>query len=113
MKNLIARTALISGMVMPFIAAALPQEIDYNLYQGQTPSVFLNIIRSVGKWMFAFLIVIAVIFILLAAFNYLTAAGDDTKIKKAHKMLLYSAVAIAVGVLANGIIKVVQLIAVG
>ncbi|MBI5220915.1 MAG: hypothetical protein HY978_03750 [Candidatus Liptonbacteria bacterium] len=54
------------------------------------------------NWVFTFLIIIAIIFILVAAFEYLTAGGNDEKISKAHKRLIYAAVAIVVGILAKG-----------
>jgi hypothetical protein len=54
-------------------------------------------------WAFAFLVVIAILFILWAAFNYLTAQGDPEKVGKANQALLFSAVAIAVAILAKAI----------
>jgi hypothetical protein len=45
--------------------------------------------------------------VLVAAFKYLTSGGGE-ETASAHKMLLYSAVAIAVAILAKGVVNVVE-----
>lgn len=52
--------------------------------------------------------IFAVIFILVAAFNYLTAAGEPEKIKTAHKMLIWAAVAIAIALIAVGATQIIK-----
>lgn len=63
----------------------------------------LNDLCVVFAWMFYFLIVVAVIFVIFAAFKYLTAGGDPEKVKGAGSTLLYAAVAIGVALLAKAI----------
>ena len=58
---------------------------------------------GITNWLFYFLIIIAVIFIIIAAFKYLTAAGDPEKVKAASHMLLYAAIAIVVGIIAKAV----------
>ena len=58
---------------------------------------------TVFAWAFYFLIVLAVIFIIIAGFKYLTAAGDPEKVKSAGTMLIYTAVAIGVALLARAV----------
>lgn len=58
---------------------------------------------NVTNWLFYFLILLAVIFIILAAFKYLTAAGDPEKVKSASHMLLYAVIAIIVGIVAKAV----------
>ena len=60
-----------------------------------------------SRWAFYFLIVLAVIFVIVAAFKYLTAAGDPEKVKAAGATLLYAAVAIGVALLAKAVPLVV------
>ncbi|MBU6500506.1 MAG: hypothetical protein KGJ89_01600 [Patescibacteria group bacterium] len=64
---------------------------------------FIGLICTAINWLFTFLIVLAVLFVLLAAFKYLTASGDPEKVKGASHQLIYAAVAVAVAVLAKGI----------
>jgi hypothetical protein len=63
----------------------------------------LNDLCVVFAWMFYFLIVVAVIFVIVAAFKYLLAGGDPEKVKAAGATLLYAAVAIGVALLAKAI----------
>ncbi len=74
------------------------------------PNAGINSINAVGtslcaitNWLFYFLILLAVIFIIWAAFKYLTAAGDPEKVKSASHALLYAAIAIVVGILAKAV----------
>lgn len=67
----------------------------------------LSELCTIFGWAFVFLIVLAVIFVIVAAFRYLTAAGDPEKVKAAGTMLLYTAVAIGVALLAKAVPLVV------
>lgn len=68
----------------------------------------IGVINTIGNWMFGILLALAVIFIVYAAFLYLTAAGDEKKIGQAKDIIIYAVVAIVVAVLAKGIILVAQ-----
>ncbi|MDP3880804.1 MAG: hypothetical protein Q8Q32_01300 [bacterium] len=70
-------------------------------------STFIAYAEKVANWLFTALLIVAVIMIIIAAFRYLFAGGDETKIKKANQGLLYAAVAIAVGLLAQAIVFIV------
>jgi hypothetical protein len=77
--------------------------------QGQITSLqgVLQTLCTVFAWAFYFLIVVAVIFVIVAAFKYLTAAGDPEKVKSAGATLLYAAIAIGVALLARAVPLVV------
>ena len=62
---------------------------------------------NITNWMFTVFMILAVVFILLAAYKYLFSGGGE-EVAKAHKMILYSAVAVAVAILARGIIHIVE-----
>ena len=53
-------------------------------------------------WMFA----IGAVF--YAGYLYLTAAGDSNKLKKAHQMILWTVVAVVIGLFAYGLPKLIQ-----
>ena len=63
----------------------------------------IRIINTVINYFFTFLLIIATIFVFIAAYKYLTAAGDGEKVQSAHATIIYAAVAIAVALLAQGI----------
>ena len=74
----------------------------------------MTVIESITNWMYTIFMALAVIMIVYAAFVYLTAGGIGTKkdspaaVTRAHKMLVYAVVAIAVAILARGIVVVVK-----
>jgi hypothetical protein len=80
-----------------------------NLPQGNISSVqsVLNLVCVVFDWAFYFLIALSVLFIIVAAFKYLTAGGDPEKVKGAGSTLLYAAIAVAVALLARAVPLVV------
>ncbi len=62
-----------------------------------------NVLCPILGWAFTILILLAVVFVLVAAFRYLTAAGDPEKVKHANYTLLYAAIAVAVAILAKAV----------
>jgi hypothetical protein len=108
MKN-IKKFAL--DFVVPVVLLALPllaMAAVPTPPSGVAPTSDINNINAVGQaicgitnWLFYFLILLTVIFVIWAAFQYLTAAGDPEKVKSASHALLYAAVAIVVGLLAK------------
>jgi len=75
--------------------------------QGQTGQRLGTIITRISNWALGILIAIAAIFIIYAAFTYLTAGGDPEKVKTANRIILYAAVAIAVGLLSKTFVYIV------
>ncbi|MEE8131625.1 MAG: hypothetical protein V3T98_01090 [Candidatus Paceibacterota bacterium] len=51
---------------------------------------------------------LAILFIIFAAINYLGAAGDTEKIKKAHHQIIYALIAIAVTLISVGAVQIVK-----
>ncbi|MDP3052777.1 MAG: hypothetical protein Q8N22_02375 [bacterium] len=68
----------------------------------------LRILNTVINWIFTILLLLAVIFIMMAAFSYLGSAGDPEKTKSAANQLIYAAVAIGVGLIAKGVEFIVR-----
>lgn len=66
------------------------------------------LIQKITNWLFTVLLVLAVLFIIMAAFKYLFSGGSEEAVGTAHKMIIYAVVAIAVAFLARGIVFVVQ-----
>ncbi len=70
-------------------------------------SAVIDLINLARNWLFGILLAVVVVFILLAAFNFLTAGGSDEKVKKAKGMLRNAVIALVVGLLCGSIILVV------
>ena len=60
-------------------------------------------IQGIVDWIFVALLVAAVIFIVLAAFQFVTNGGDATAVSEARRKLMYAAIGIIVATLAKGI----------
>ncbi|MDP3901415.1 MAG: hypothetical protein Q8Q37_00355 [bacterium] len=97
---------LIALMVMVVII------ISDNIVLAQSSNVqdvgdVVRVLDNIVNWLFAFLLASALIFILIAAYAYLSAGGDQEEIKKAHRMIFYAAIAIAVGLLSRSVVPIV------
>ena len=113
MKNVV-KSALLTSVLAPAIALAG----DIGGISEQAPVAggdvkIIDIITTLIGWLTALLIILAVVFIIWAAFIYLTAGGDTEKVGKANKMLIYAAVAIAIALLSQGIVFIVGQLATG
>ena len=103
MKKILLSSLFAGALIAPTLALA-----QITTVQTATPGVrsfegFLAIFNQLINWLFTILLVLAVIFIIIAAFKYLTAGGEEENIKKAHKMIIMAVVAIAVAFLAQGV----------
>ncbi|MDE2018846.1 MAG: hypothetical protein KGJ13_00690 [Patescibacteria group bacterium] len=99
---------------VPALALLLPVLVSAQITQPplSAPSNYNNFNQIAGtgssiicvaiNWIFWFLIILTVIFVLIAAFKYLTAAGDPEKVKSASHTLLYAAIAVIVALIAKG-----------
>jgi flagellar biosynthesis protein FlhB len=61
-----------------------------------------DLLCNVIAWFFWIIIVISVIMVLVAAFDYVTAGDDTEKTSRGRRRLTYAAVGIAVALLAAG-----------
>jgi hypothetical protein len=66
-----------------------------------------GIFCTVAEIMFSVAMVVGVIFAILAAYKYMTAAGDSSKVSEAHKTLTYAVIGITVALLAGGVPQIV------
>jgi len=105
------------SMVSPVLATAVtfkegeitkPGELVPGGSPISTDTELLNVIAGVVKWVYTIFFVVAVVFILFAAFNYLTAGGQPEKVKSAHTQLIWAAVAIAIALLSVGAVQIIK-----
>jgi hypothetical protein len=60
-------------------------------------------IGKIVLWIATIFWILAVASVIWAAFTFLTAGGDESKVGEAKKQLIYALIAAAVALLANGI----------
>jgi heme/copper-type cytochrome/quinol oxidase subunit 2 len=99
--------APVLALVVPALAAAQisqpPVTAPSNITNINQITGAAGIICTIINWIFWLLIVLTIIFVLIAAFRYLTAAGDPEKVKKAGQTLLYAAIAVIIALIAKGL----------
>lgn len=69
-----------------------------------------KILDKVIDWILGLLLAIASLFILLAAYKFLTAGGNEDQIKEARNMIWYAVLALVVGLLSQFITYLVKTI---
>lgn len=108
MKKISSLFALVTtSVLLPLSASAISTSVQQQSKGVTSFEGFLGIFDLLITWIFTILLVLAVIFIILAAFQYLTAGGEEEKVKQAHQKIIYAIVAIAVAFLAQGVSYVV------
>lgn len=105
-KNLVILTLIGLLLVPTILLAVVPEKPP------TTPPItkledIVNIMNKVGEWIFAIIFALAIIFILVSAFQFLTAAGNPEKIASARQILIYALIAVAIAVVAWGLPKIV------
>lgn len=66
------------------------------------------ILTKIVNWLIMILLVVAALFIVLAAFTFVTAGGDPEKINTARNQVLYALIGVAVALLAWGLVALVK-----
>lgn len=74
----------------------------------QSGGEILRIIDAIGDWVFGIFMLIAIIFILLALFDFVTGGGDPAKISSARQKLIYAAIGVGLALVAGGVDNVLQ-----
>jgi hypothetical protein len=101
--QLIGVAVLAVSIAAPFMALA--QQTPPT--EGLTIDRIISILKRFVSWIFTVLLIVAVIFIIIAAFKYLTGGGDPKAVGDASRALLFAAIAIGVGLLSVGLIALV------
>lgn len=104
MKKRIRRVAAVAfSAVLGLPAIVLAQAGGYNPPDcelvGLPCGKVEDIVSNFAMWLLGIFGTIGVIAFVIAGIMYLTAAGDETKVERAKKMLLYGVVGIIVGLL--------------
>ena len=73
----------------------------------------LKKIETMGSWTFAILMTISIIFVIVAAFEFVTGQGNAEKMSGARQKLIYAAIGIGVALIATGFDDVLRSILIG
>jgi len=95
--------------LLPLLALATSHlGVDFVVPSGTGINQVIAIINTLSLWMLYGLLVVAGVFIVYAAYLYLTAAGDSEKVKSASNVIIYAVVAIGVGLLSRVIVAIAK-----
>lgn len=113
MKKVLVSLILVSILIVPAMVSAQSWWEDLFGTGGSQPEAVpktdvMAILDSVTNWLFAILLVIAAIAIIIAAYFFVTAAGDPDKTKKARDFILYALIGVLVGFAAKGLVMLVE-----
>jgi len=108
MKNIITSLMLLSVLTLVVVPMVVSGADDTNLPVPQTfpeagpktTAEFLARIGSIGNFLFAIFLSIAIIFIVWSAVQFVTAQGDPTKISTARTAMMWSFIGIGFALLA-------------
>ena len=104
MKKLILGISLIALLSITALCFAETPEaplIKLNLWGTN------SIITRITNWFFGIVLLIAIIMIIAAGFNYVVSGGNETKVKTAMNFLIYALVGVAIALLAKGLVFVI------
>lgn len=94
------------AMVGAPVALAQLGEAPDTIPEGTTvpsdPQKILDLIGIIGNWVFVIFLAASLIFIVLAAFQFVTGGGQPEQISAARQKLIYAAVGIGIALLAGG-----------
>ncbi len=111
MRKTLLKLALLGSLILPMIVFAQGEPtID-------TPAPYVPVLPALERItnaLFAILLIVAAIAITIAAYFFVTAAGEADKVKKARDFVLYALVGVLVAFLAKGLVLLIgQILAPG
>jgi hypothetical protein len=106
LKNIVSKGLAILATVAPAVTLAQYSYTDAPPISGL--GQVTNAVVVVVNWMIGIFWVLAVAFVIWAAFLYLTGGGDEDKIKTAKQKLIFAIVAAVIALLATGIRVIVR-----
>lgn len=107
-KKYLSSLTLVSLLAVSFLA--LPAKGLAQDMEALEEIEVMGALDSIVNWVFTILLVVAALFIVLAAFTFVTAGGDPEKVNTARNQVLYAIIGVAVAFLARGLVALVRTI---
>lgn len=105
MKKVLSVALSTSLVLLPLVALGQVQTLPSG---PQTIGDFLALLDKLANWLFSILLIVAVVFIVYAAFKFVTAGGNPGEIEQARHMVLYAVIGIVIAVAAKGFVAVAK-----
>lgn len=107
MKMNLLKGGLIVGSLLPIVVFAQAGGITGVAPIEGSQVNLQTILNNVSNWALGLLVALATLFIIYAAYLYLTAGGAEDQLDKAKNVLIYAAIAIGVGLLSKAVAYIV------
>jgi heme/copper-type cytochrome/quinol oxidase subunit 2 len=111
MKKATIKNFALGAVLLLLVAAPFVVTAQGNINPGEppikTPGEVKTSLQNIVSWMSTIFWIVAVGYVIWAAFMFLHAGGDAEKVEAAKKRILYALIAAAVALLANGIMSIV------
>jgi hypothetical protein len=115
-NKIVRKIGIVAIALASFVAVfGVPVFAQTGNQPGSTPQVNIDSVSDIKAimdkiigWAFVFFFALAGVFILWAAFDYLTAGGDSKKVDSAKSKLIYAAIGIAVALIARSVAGLVE-----
>jgi len=101
-KSKIKPPRLIGGTLLPGTQESVQEQIQADSSAWLQNTFFSNLIDQLIGWTAA----LAVIFLIIGGYQYLTAIGNEEQIKQAHKTIIWSLVGVLISLLAFAIVQI-------
>ncbi len=105
--NILIINLIMIGGILPVLAQENSQNVEANSIEISSIDDILNIINNIASWMYRILLAVAVIFVLMAAFTFLTSGDKPDSIKKAKNQILYAAIGIVIAIISFSVSTIV------
>ena len=93
--------------ILPLSVSAYDLVVPSGSEYGLPESNIVDVLENIIKWVVGFIILIAILMIVWAGINYMTAAGDQNKVETAKKNLTYAAIGLLIAALAYAIVNLI------
>lgn len=126
MKKILASIVTIGILAVPLVGLAAiefteptcePVKHDLSDYKEcdvapgtKAQCCLIDRVLTVGDYIFVAILVVAILLILIAAWGFLTAAGNPDKVTSARNTLIYAMIGVAVAFLAKVLVRVIAAI---
>lgn len=95
--------SLLAGLIPVYSFAEETAKVYISSWAG-----LLNVLNNIIIWGYRIFFIVAVGYILIAAYTYLTARDKAEQVSKANKSLIHAAIAVAVALLSAGFSKIIE-----
>jgi hypothetical protein len=108
-KKILPVLAIMSFLVLPLFALGqgVPQPVPDQIVTAPTTAPF-TIVDRVVNLLFTVLLAASLVVIIVAAFYFLTAAGEPEKVQTARNLVIYAIIGIVVAIAARGLIGYIR-----